>query len=310
MLYCEEVHSLAEKALGTVKLEQVLSYIHSHPDEDVYSVIDACSIPYSEQMRSLLTSLLFTATTIVINHFLFRDTETLKAIFDAYYPNGIVNWVLPRCAVEITRDSKDGSALDIYTSVNTIRYNARARQALIYLRGMGGLHLQHNLLLCNNLSGSIRLEKSPSECADCIQRVRSNNPYCTGDFALQYCKRKDIDFQVSTFYALALINWEFSHELIKETSGTAAKRAISQPTEYKDGNTTIKNLLRVKYLNGKAYNPPQGGHHRTPVEHEVKGHYRHLASGKEVWVRGHKRGTGTALTVLKVTRHKKGGSDK
>ena len=307
MLYCEEVHKLAEKTLGTVKLEQVLDYIRTHPDDDAYSVIDACSLPYSEELRSILTSLLFTSTTIVINHFLFRDTETLKAIFESYYPNKRVNWVLPRCAVEITRDHKDGSALDICTSAYTIRYSARNRQVLVYFLTRGGFRLQHSLSLCNTLPAFIRLEKNTSDCKNCIHRVRSDSPYCTGEFALQYCKRKDIDLLMNIYYTLAIINWEFSHEIIKQTMGTATQRAISQPTEYKNGDTRIKNLLRIKYLNGKAYSSPQGGHHKTPVEHEVKGHYRHLASGKTIWVKEHKRGTGTAPTVLKVSHHKKGG---
>ena len=309
MLNCEELRSLAKQLLGTTKVEQVLAYIKEHPDEDVYSIIDACSIPYSEKTRYVVNGLIVTATTIVIDNFLFKDIETLRAIYRAYYPHNKIDWVLPRCAVEITRSSKDGTP-DCFTSGYIIRYNDRSHQASIYLIGRGGFHLQHSLPLCQNLLSSVRLEKNPDQCANCIQRARSSNPYCTGDFAVQYCKRKDIDFQLSTLYTLALINWEFSHEIIREPSGTVGQRAISQPTEYKDGNTTIKNLLRVKYLNGNPYNPPQGGHHRTPVEHEVKGHYRHLASGKTVWVQGHKRGTGTATTVLKVTRHKKGGFDK
>lgn len=47
-------------------------------------------------------------------------------------------------------------------------------------------------------------------------------------------------------------------------------------------------MVKPKTIKGTV--TPLGGHHATPVEHDVRGHERHLSSGKTLWINSFKRG--------------------
>lgn len=100
---------------------------------------------------------------------------------------------------------------------------------------------------------------------------------------------RDLDSMWSHCVGIAvglLVTLITTTDVVYRPANTTSRTPI-QETRSKS-KTWQYHLLKLKKV--KGVNPELGGHHATPVEHDVRGHERHLTSGKVTWVSSHKRG--------------------
>lgn len=83
-----------------------------------------------------------------------------------------------------------------------------------------------------------------------------------------------------------VIEYKVNSNEVKES------HSIHQSHEYQ-GDTVVNRFVdltavKTKYV-GRKYKA-LGGHHASPIEHNVSGHYRHYKNGKVIFIEGFKRG--------------------
>lgn len=83
-----------------------------------------------------------------------------------------------------------------------------------------------------------------------------------------------------------VIEYKVNSSEVKES------HSVHQSHEYQDDTVVNRfvdlTAVKTKYV-GRKYKA-LGGHHASPIEHNVSGHYRHYKNGKVIFIEGFKRG--------------------
>ena len=83
-----------------------------------------------------------------------------------------------------------------------------------------------------------------------------------------------------------VIEYKVNSNEVKES------HSVHQSHEYQDDTVVNRfvdlTAVKTKYV-GRKYKA-LGGHHASPIEHNVSGHYRHYKNGKVIFIEGFKRG--------------------